>query len=231
MMPLFWNLVLAHMIADFLLQPNAVYNLKLKGVAGQILHGLIICLTLTIFLASYLGLPMIWTYLFIIGLTHVIQDLIKTKYFKDHPLPFWPFIIDEITHLLLLALIFIFPLPQGLKPPVNPIVSYFLIAYIFVTWQATYFIDTFIKTFLKNSRLHNLHGLYFVPAKEKYYGILERACFTAVCFSGGVFYLLLAPLAAARFLFKDLRSAAISILGIILSAVTALVLRMAINGA
>lgn len=229
MILLFWNLVLAHMIADFLLQPNAVYTLKLRGIAGQVLHGLIIVFTAAIFLTPYLGLPLAWAYLCIIGLTHIIQDLIKTKYFKDSPVPFWPFIIDEITHLAFIALIFVFPLEQ-VKPPVNSPAVYILIGYIFATWQATYFIDTFIKTFLKNSRLHNTHGQYFVPLKEKYYGIIERACFTTFSILGGGFYLLLIPAALARFLCKDLKSPAITILGLILSLITGTILRIAING-
>lgn len=217
------------MIADFIFQPNAVYNLKLKGIAGQILHGAIILLTLAIFLAPYLGLPLIWLYLLIIGLTHIMQDVLKTKYFRDSPLPFWPFIIDEIMHLAFIALVFLFPLAP-VKTLLSPAAVYLPIGYIFSTWQGTYFIDTFIKTFLKRSRLHNAHNQYSVPAKEKYYGIIERACFTTFSLLGGGFYFMLIPAVLARFLCKDLRSPAISILGIILSVVTGTILRIALNG-
>lgn len=226
------------MIVDFLLQTNALYNLKIKALWGQALHGTLILIVSAIFALPYLNSPLIWAYLFLITALHIIQDYFKTKYFKGSLIPFWPFITDQLIHFSATAIIFLVPESQ-IKSPLllsnfffklynDGLAAYFLIGYIFAAWQGTYFIDTFRKTFLKNRRsLKDTTEKYLVSTQEKYYGIIERMIFTTFAFWGGPFYLLILPAAAFRFLFKKLRSASISILGILLSMATAVILRMA----
>lgn len=228
MLFLFWRLILAHLLADFILQTNAIYNLKIKTIWGQALHGAVLFFTAVILTLPNLGHPILWAYLFLVTLLHMIQDTIKSKYFKEFLYPFWPFMADQIMHILVIATIFIFPLPKTIVYiPSHEALIYLLIGYIFATWQATYFIDTFKKTFLKNHiNLKNSTDKYFVSAPEKYYGIIERVIFTTLAFFGGWFYLLILPAALGRFLFKNLRSSSTSILGLILSLITASVLRL-----
>lgn len=227
MLLLFLRLLMAHMIADFILQSNIVYNLKIKTIWGQILHGVIIFITSILLTLPYPKITLFWVYLLAITALHIIQDSIKIKYFKDSLFPFWPFIADQVMHILVTATVFLLPLKNLPASPYNEWMILLMIGYIFVSWQAIYFIDTFRRTFLKNHYTPgNGQDKYFVSVHEKYYGIIERLTLTTFVFMGGWFYSLILPVALLRFLSKNLKSIVASVLGLILSIATGIIIRI-----
>lgn len=217
------------MIADFILQSNIIYRLKIKGARGQLLHGLTVFISSLLLTLPYLKITLFWAYLFAITALHITQDSIKIKYFKDSSFPFWPFIADQALHILVTATIFLLPLKKADLPilPYNVWLVLFIIGYIFAGWQGIYFIDTFKRTFLKNHySVKDGPDKYFVSVHEKYYGIIERLTLTSFVFMGGWFYFLILPVALLRFISKNLRSLPASMLGLILSFATGIILRM-----
>ncbi|MBK8900639.1 MAG: DUF3307 domain-containing protein [Anaerolineaceae bacterium] len=99
-MTTFLALLLAHLLADFPLQTNRIFRLKVAGNAGLVLHVLIHILTTALLVrrpASHLDL------LLVLGVVHFLIDWIKLRFPHD---PQWPgFLLDQLAHLLSLGLL------------------------------------------------------------------------------------------------------------------------------
>ena len=99
---IFGYLVLAHLIADFILQPTKLVKWKMKSVWGTLIHVSIhftvnLILLLPIILNGYL-----WLILIILGICtiHFFIDLAKINYALRHDQKVHPFILDQLLHLL-----------------------------------------------------------------------------------------------------------------------------------
>ena len=194
---LFLKLVLAHMIADFILQFEELYRLKLKSWTGHFLHALIHGMVSFLLLFPYLQDPFIWVFVAAITVIHYFQDQMKySLQAKDPKNIFWYFTADQIFHVLFLASIFLFPAahkPAGPYPVWN---SFFqnsratlcLILFIGVSFKAAYFLHALRKTFFKNTRPD-----HFITSFEMTWGLIERP-WIAICFLAGTpFALALSP--------------------------------------
>ena len=96
---LFSNLLLAHLVSDFFLQTQKmVDNKNSRHMFGSAIykHVVIVTLLSCVAVGSVDFLP----YALLIGGTHWVIDLAKVR-FKKHPL--WPFVIDQMCHLMILA--------------------------------------------------------------------------------------------------------------------------------
>ncbi|MCM8773577.1 MAG: DUF3307 domain-containing protein [Candidatus Omnitrophica bacterium] len=174
---IFLRLVLAHLIGDFPLQFNKVYNLKQKGLIGIIPHATIIMLCYIILSLPYLNLPGLWGFIFFLTITHLFQDSIKLSY-KGMKFSFLFYILDQIFHLSFISMILLTNLRQ-IAPLDNPkdnlIISFYnnnltityLIFLILATYNGYFMIRNIKTTIIKK----------FTPSTtfEKWYGILERA--------------------------------------------------------
>jgi hypothetical protein len=100
LMTTFLILLLAHLLADFPLQTNRVFRLKIAGNVGLALHVLIHMLVAGILLqspAQHLDL------LLGLGVAHFVTDWIKVRFSGD---PQWPgFILDQLAHLIAILLL------------------------------------------------------------------------------------------------------------------------------
>lgn len=117
-MATFLALLLAHLLADFPLQTNRIFRLKIAGNLGLALHVLIHIVMAAVLIqqpGQHLDL------LLILGLAHFVTDWIKVRFSSN---PQWPgFVLDQLAHVAaILLLSIVWPgvtavLPCGLCCP------------------------------------------------------------------------------------------------------------------
>src|SRR5664279_3677669 len=96
---LFLKLILAHLIADFILQFEELYQLKVRSFLGHLSHALIHGLVSLALLYPFLQEPQIWIFVVGMVLIHLAQDLIKYSFTKKMPAnTFIYFMTDQICH-------------------------------------------------------------------------------------------------------------------------------------
>ncbi len=200
---LFLKLVLAHMVADFILQFEELYRLKLRSWVGHLLHALCHTAASVAFLLPYLNLR-IWIFILSITIIHYLQDRVKyALQAKDPKNTFWYFTIDQIFHVLFLAAIFFLPESREPARGFNSHITLFLILFIGVSFKAAYFLHSLRRTFFSK----NMRPDHFISSFEILWGLIERPiiafCFLAL--SPATLMLSLAP-AALRPLSPRMRS-------------------------
>ncbi|MDP8262862.1 MAG: DUF3307 domain-containing protein [Candidatus Ancaeobacter aquaticus] len=197
---LFIRLVLAHFIADFPLQTNYIYSLKIKGHWGLFVHSFMIFIVAVLFAVPFLHLWSVWVLLITIAVLHYIIDWSKTvlnKYITKKNI-FTGFIADQVVHLSIYLLCFMIPL-NGTDPYIttpyfwaifynNDVYIIYAIFFVVAAFASTYLIDTaklsFFPNFAPGTALQSL----------ELYEMCERCIiFNAVFLAGP--YLLLIPLA------------------------------------
>lgn len=97
----FWTLLLAHVVADFPLQTDAIFRLKTKYSWGVLPHVFICTLTNIAVLYPYLDDITVWSAIFVLGLIHIILD--RTKISVSERISrdsFFQFFIDQVFHVL-----------------------------------------------------------------------------------------------------------------------------------
>lgn len=97
------TLLLGHLLADFPLQTNKIFQLKNKGLWGLLLH-VAIHLIIMAFLIVEPGQN--WSLFLALGLSHLIIDSLKVYRPTKPQAP--GFIIDQIAHIFVLVLLVLF---------------------------------------------------------------------------------------------------------------------------
>jgi hypothetical protein len=210
---LFLKLILAHLIADFILQFEELYQLKVRHFLGQLFHALIQGLVSLVLLYPYLNEPQIWLFVAGLVLVHLVQDLIKYSLTRKNPAnTFLYFMADQALHVLAISAIFLFPISREIRGfPNSPLLDMFyrtndwtlaLIFFITLTFAGSYVLNAFSKSYLRG---HS--SLYLIRTPEMIHAILERSIVAWVLitstFPAMVF---LAPCAGIlRLPFKSLR--------------------------
>lgn len=100
-MPLFY-LILAHLLADFPLQPPKLVFYKQKTYQGVILHALIFLGLSLIFLFPYLKFTETWLILILLALSHAFIDQAKINYQLLSDKHMRLFFLDQFFHFLFL---------------------------------------------------------------------------------------------------------------------------------
>lgn len=210
---LFLKLVLSHLIADFMLQFEELYQLKVRGFLGQLAHALIHGLVSLVLLYPYLNEPVIWIFIAWIVLAHLAQDLIKYSLTKKTPEnTFVYFMTDQFCHGLVLSVVFLLPVSREVRGFPGAVfldtlyrTNFWTLGAIFfitLTFAGSYILNAFAKSHLKGHR-----PLYLISSQEIAHAILERSLVAWILLSGGpLFTLLLIPcIAILRLPFKRLR--------------------------
>ena len=105
-----FQLMIAHFLGDFFLQPNRLIDAKYKNPIGTFIHAMIIAACSALALFPFWHHTEIWVAIGIIFIAHFIQDVIKVAYDKHYnpknsPMPFFA---DQIGHLALIVFIGIY---------------------------------------------------------------------------------------------------------------------------
>lgn len=169
-MNVFFKIFLAHLLGDFIFQPDKWVAHKIKNTykskylyLHSILHGLLAWL--------FVFKPNFWPYVLVIILTHFIIDLLKLVFQTDNTQRVW-FFIDQLLHIIVLGLTTWAYLGFGKigMPQVPAQLWPILIALVFLTTPASIVIKMLISTWTpvvgaNDDSLQNA---------GKYIGILER---------------------------------------------------------
>jgi len=211
---LFLKLILAHLIADFILQFEELYQLKVRSFLGQCSHVLIHGLISLLLLYPYLNAPQIWLFVAGLVLVHLAQDLIK--YFATKKTPantFVYFITDQLCHILVISTVFLLPISYEVRGfPASPLLDMFYrtnawtvdaIFFITLTFAGSYILNAFTRSYLKGRS-----PLYLISSAEVAHAILERSLIAWILFASvpAPWMLFLLPcVGALRLPFKTLR--------------------------
>jgi hypothetical protein len=99
-MSIFFTLLLAHLIADFPLQTNRIFAMKLKSSRGIAIHVLIhMAVTALLIKEPLAHLPL----LIILAVTHFLIDWLKLRYPTQRQVP--GFLCDQVLHLIVLGVL------------------------------------------------------------------------------------------------------------------------------
>ena len=188
---LFEKLYFAHLIADFILQFEELYQLKLKSKLGHLGHVVIHAIISYLIVIPYWGYPSIWFAVLLIVVIHYFQDNIKYALQAKYPRnTFWYFSIDQVVHVAVVALIFLFPAAQQIPGSTgsgtlhylyyDPLPTRIGMLFVITTFGGSYFLHSIHKTFIKTAS-----PLHLITSFEMTHALIER------------------PLISAAFLFSD----------------------------
>ncbi len=210
---LFLKLYLGHLIADFVLQFDELYRLKVKSRWGHVWHALTHGLVSAALIFPYLRFRSACAFLVAVSAVHYLQDEIKYAVQKDVRRMFGAFVIDQILHALVLSTVFLLPISR-LKlgfprwPAAN---AYYLdnywtqlaILFLLATFGGSYLLHAFKKTYG-----HNVRPDVAITTPEMLQALVERTFFSFAVFFGFPLWAWagLPLIALTRFLFKRTRS-------------------------
>jgi hypothetical protein len=183
---LFLKLILAHLIADFILQFEELYQLKVRSFLGQLAHALIHGLVSLALLYPYLNAVQIWLFVGGLVLAHLTQDLLKYTFTKKTPgNTFIYFMIDQLCHIFVISTIFLFPISREVRGfPNSAFLDMFYrtnvwtidaIFFITLTFAGSYILNAFAKSYLRGHP-----PLYLITSLEIAHAILERSLMAAI---------------------------------------------------
>ncbi len=98
---MFWQLLFAHLIADYPLQTNWIAGAKGR-MRGLLVHILVHILVLLAIAGA--ALPLVWPHLLTLALLHLVIDFCKAQVTRRKPA--WvivPYLVDQALHILVLV--------------------------------------------------------------------------------------------------------------------------------
>ncbi|WP_431136923.1 DUF3307 domain-containing protein [Psychroserpens mesophilus] len=165
------KLLIAHIIGDFVLQPDRwVKDKKAKKHKSKFLylHGLVHFLSLLVMLQfdwSY------WLYITLIVASHLVVDVIKLNLEKKVNLRLL-FAIDQIVHLLIIGIIVYLNEPFAIE--LNNIFTKHSLLFILSILLITYVSAIIMKMIMSKWNLEEDNSDDSLKSAGKYIGILER---------------------------------------------------------
>lgn len=137
-MHLLTTLLLAHLLADFPLQTNALAKLKRVSLTGVLIHVLVYVLITALIIREPIRY---WVLIVGLGIVHFLIDSLKLRY--QHWLETFYFVIDQCLHLIsiaiatYLAIIYYPELPQSILPydvTLFAVCCAFILAFMVFCW-------------------------------------------------------------------------------------------------
>ena len=170
---IFFNLILAHLLGDFILQPNSWVADKEKKKGRSIylyLHVLIHIALTMLFLWDF----NLWWVALIVGVSHLLIDATKLSFQTAKAKRIW-FFIDQIAHILVIVALSLFYFPYfKLEDFFNDESLKIVTAIVFLTVPSSIFIKTIISIWTPITIDHSKIQTESLVNAGKYIGILER---------------------------------------------------------
>ena len=166
-------LILAHLLGDFLLQPNSWVADKERKKASSFylyLHILIHFILAFLFLGDF----NLWWIAAIVAVTHYIIDAVKLHLQNSKTKRTW-FFVDQALHFLVIILLSVFYFPYfRWEDLLNQENMKIVTALVFLTVPSSIFIKTIISIWTPISIDHSKLQTESLVNAGKYIGILER---------------------------------------------------------
>lgn len=183
------KLILAHLIADFILQFEELYQLKVRSFWGQLLHVLIHGTVSLLLLVPYWDVPQLWLFVLWLILVHLAQDLLKYSATKKVPAKtFVYFMFDQVCHLLVIGTVLFFPFSQEVRGfPSSAFLdtlyrqNFWTVGAIFfitLTFAGSYILNAFVKSYVKDKP-----PVYLITSPEITHAIIERSLVAGILFT------------------------------------------------
>lgn len=145
------RLILAHLLSDFVFQTRAMVQNKKWYSWGLIAHIVVTMLTAFILSGNF------WIVL-IIGITHYLIDISKTKLTEKYPAKnFVLFILDQLAHVAVILLVWaayfgkLYSLWSFIQNIINDFnVSLALTGYVFCIWPSAYIVKFAVQKLLQS---------------------------------------------------------------------------------
>ena len=170
---IFIPLILAHLLGDFILQPNSWVADKEKKKGGSIYLYIHILLH-TVLAFIFLWNVKLWWIAIIIGITHFLIDLTKLHFQNGKTKRTW-FFIDQIAHLVVIGTVAVLYFPYfRLEDFFNLRNLELVTAIVFLTVPSSIIIKTVISIWTPVNAEHNKLQTDSLVNAGKYIGILER---------------------------------------------------------
>lgn len=194
-MDIFYRLVLAHLMADFCLQTDKIFAIKVKYRWGVLLHGSIVGIISFILTFPYLHDIQVVSSLILLLILHIFQDKEKIVYsLHIERNSLFTFLIDQILHIGAMGLAcFGF---SNLMPIIYTGIiwdiywSNKMIIVLILLCVVTYGVNILIS-YIKNTIFRK--ELVFPHGWIKYLGILERLAISVFIWFGGFYYFFVIP--------------------------------------
>lgn len=229
---LFLRCLLAHFIGDFPFQTNEIYRLKTLSIWGQFLHGQIVAATMLVVGWPYLGDIRFWAFAGFIAITHGTQDELKVAKLNKIMGQFWPFLIDQAIHVLLIAVLFLIPFGPPPPPIQHPLLSWYWNDHIIIagigllasSFMGIYLLEAFRLSHFSQKERFTSGGL-----RDRFgvnYGMVERGLITAAMAFCPVGFLAAPAILLPRLCVKRLRYTVDALLNLWYAGLIGFVLRL-----
>jgi len=190
----FWILLLAHVIGDFPLQTDYIYQFKRKSFWGVLPHSFICTVMNGLVLLPFLAKGQIWIAIFFLLVSHAILDrskiVISDKYTGEN---LFHFLLDQVLHILLIWIVatwlslsidyYSFQIP-GLLGNRELVIS--LVALIFAAFGGTPIIFYLQQFWARKKKGPNaVSNIQYPPFLKRLPGFFERFLATLGLIWGG----------------------------------------------
>jgi hypothetical protein len=175
LLSIFLRLIAAHQIADFPLQTNWVFAIRLRYAWGSLVHVGLHLIVYSVLMLPYALYWQYWASLGLLGLSHFFIDKIK----KNN---IWIFIVDQLMHVVIMATQVW--LLKDCVPAILPesVLAYYLNDQYWI-WILTALLATFTTTIILYFFKMTWRGDYSkrgIFGFEKYFGAFSRFIVYAV---------------------------------------------------
>lgn len=169
---IFTQLILAHLLGDFVLQPNSwVSDKENKKLKSKYLYLHILIHTVLSFI--FLWNTELWWVALLVGFTHLIIDASKLSFQNVKTKKSW-FFIDQALHISVIAGASFYFNEFSFEVLKDQEILKILMAALFLTTPASVFIKTLLSSWTPVPETHNNIQTESLSSAGKYIGILER---------------------------------------------------------
>jgi hypothetical protein len=197
-MNIFWLLLLTHLMADFPLQTNRIYDVKNKNAVGIIPHVAIYTVLNVVVLLPFLNSVYTWIAIVTLTIIHTVIDRGKIIFVRSGQRDdLLHFAIDQVIHILSVWVIsqwlarnYNLPIVINCQFFEDPRYAILISGLILCTFAGTAFIH-YVVLDLKRWRNHNRFlKLHYPKYHERIVGFVERLIATLSFVVGGTFMII-----------------------------------------